>query len=322
MNRSLSFLVLAGLTLAAPGAHAQEETPGFVRTVVPRRAWCLLWNTREYLFRVDAAGSLRTPGTTESAAIDASFDAWRALSRTCSDFAFTRGPDIQNPWVGYDRESDDNENVLTFREVACEDAAPPEDACWVDDTCASTYACWDHGSATIALTTSTFTLSAGHVLDADIELNASERSGAGFLFTTVDSPPCDGPPSTHCVSTDLQNTLTHEIGHVVGLDHVANPGSTMEPTAPPGETHKRSLDEGTAAGFCGIYPRNLPPVQCGEPANISRTFQAVNRGSGLGCGAGAGSLLAPAALLGVLALLRRRQGAGRQGLPPELGKNA
>lgn len=322
MNRSLSLLVLAGLTLTAPEAQAQEETPGFVRTVVPTRPWCLLWNKREYLFRVDASGSLRTPGTTEFAAIDASFDAWRALSRTCSDFAFTRGPDIQKPWVGYDRESDANESVITFREQTCEDAAPPEDACWQEDTCSNTYSCWEHGSATIALTTSTFTLSAGHVLDADIEFNASERAGAGFLFTTVDSPPCDGAPSTHCVATDLQNTLTHEIGHVVGLDHVANPGSTMEPTAPPGETHKRTLDEGTAAGFCGIYPRNLPPVQCGEPANISRTFQAVNRGSGLGCGAGAGGLLAPAALLSVLALLRRRQRAGGLGRPSPPGNDA
>ncbi len=311
MNRSLCLLLLAGLSLAAPESQAQEEPPRFQRTVMPTRPLCLLWNKREYLFRVDASGSARTPGTTEFAAIDASFDSWRALSSTCSDFAFTRGPDVQKPWVGFDRESDDNENVLTFREAACEDAAPPEDACWRDDTCANTYSCWEHGSATIGLTTSTFTLSAGHVLDSDIELNASEHSGAGFLFTTVDSPPCDGPPATNCVSTDLQNTLTHEIGHVVGLDHVANPGSTMEPTAPPGETHKRIIDEGTAAGFCGIYPRNLPPVQCGEPANLSRTFQAVNRGSALGCGAGAGGLSAPA-LLGLLALLRRRPRAGRQ----------
>jgi len=113
VNRSLSLLVLAGLTLTAPEAQAQEETPGFVRTVVPTRPWCLLWNKREYLFRVDASGSLRTPGTTEFAAIDASFDAWRALSRTCSDFAFTRGPDLQNPRVGYDKESKVNENVFT-----------------------------------------------------------------------------------------------------------------------------------------------------------------------------------------------------------------
>ncbi len=320
MNRSLSLLVLAGLALAPPEAQAQQESPGFVRTLVPQRAWCLLWNQRDYLFRVDASGSLRTPGTTEFAAIDASFDAWRALSGTCSDFTFTRGPDIQNPWVGFDKESEDNENVLTFREQDCADAAPPEDACWRDDTCASVYSCWEHGSATIALTTSTFTLAAGHVLDADIEFNASERGG--FFFTTVDSPPCDGPPSSNCVATDLQNTLTHELGHVVGLDHVANPGSTMEPTAPPGETHKRTLDEGTAAGFCGIYPRNLPPVQCGEPANISRTFQAVNSGSALGCGAGAGGLLAPAALLSVLALLRRRQRAGRPGFPSLPGNDA
>jgi hypothetical protein len=313
--RPFSWLALSALVLSATEAGAQD----YQRTLLPGRLSCLVWNARDYVYRLDSAGSLRTPGDTEFAAIEASFSAWRALSGSCSDFTFTRGPDISQPRVGYVQGSPDNENVLTFREEACEDVVPADDPCHEADDCANAYACWDHGPATIGLTTTTFSYRTAYILDADIELNASAGDGKGFFFTTVDSPPCEeGSPSSDCVASDLQNTLTHEIGHVVGLDHVfERPGSTMEPTAPPGETHKRIIDVGSAAGFCSAYPRGLPPTQCGEPPELGRHFQAVGQGSGVaGCGVARGAFL-PAALLGALSLLRRRgRSGGRKGPAP------
>lgn len=303
MRRVLLGLVLAVGALAAPGAGAQS----FVRTAVPDRSFCLVWNTREYVYRLDSAGSLRTPGDTEFPAIEAAFDSWRALSQTCSDFAFTRGPDIQKPRVGYVKDGT-NENVLTFREADCNDVVPPGDPCIDADTCPNVYACWEHGGATIALTTTTFSFRTGYILDADIEFNASDN-GRGFLFTAVDSPPCAGAPATDCVATDIQNTLTHELGHVVGLDHVKTLGSTMESAAMAGETHKRIIDAGSAAGFCSAYPPGLPPTQCGEDPNLGRHIQAVGQGTGMslsGCGAAPGSFVPAAALVGLLALGRRR----------------
>jgi hypothetical protein len=308
VNRSLSWLVLAALALAAPGAEAQT----YRRTLVPGRPFCVLWNIRDFVYRLDAAGSLRTPGDTEFSALEASFSSWQALAGTCSDFTLTRGPDIQNPQVGYLRDSKDNQNVITFREADCNDVVPPEDPCIEADTCANEYACWDHGGATIGLTTTTFSFRTGYILDADIELNAAPN-GRGFLFTTVDSPTCDAVLSSSCVATDLQNTATHEIGHVLGLDHVDVIGATMEPTAPPGETHKRIIDVGSAAGFCDAYPRGLPPIQCGESPDLGRRTQAVSQGPGLapmGCGAAPGTLLPAAALLGLRLLRRRRERAG------------
>jgi hypothetical protein len=52
---------------------------------------------------------------------------------------------------------------------------------------------------------------------------------------------------------DLQNTATHEFGHVFGLSHVSSAFNTMAPTATTGETYKRSLASGDAAGIRAIY---------------------------------------------------------------------
>ena len=52
---------------------------------------------------------------------------------------------------------------------------------------------------------------------------------------------------------DLQNTATHEFGHVYGLDHVGAAYNTMAATATMGETYKRSLASGDANGLRHIY---------------------------------------------------------------------
>jgi len=52
---------------------------------------------------------------------------------------------------------------------------------------------------------------------------------------------------------DLQNVATHEFGHTYGLDHVSAAYNTMAPTATLGETYKRSLASGDAAGLRAIY---------------------------------------------------------------------
>lgn len=307
----MSRLLLMTVALVASSALAQQP---YRRTVVKGEPLCLAWNTREYVYHYDPAGSERTPGDTEFAAMEASFDTWRALSSTCSDYAFVRGADMPSPRVGYVKSSDENpkpanENVILFREVSCVDSVAESDPCWAQKSCGNDYQCWDHGDGVIGLTTSTFSTRTGHVLDADIELNGSQPGGStGFLFTTVNSPPCEGNVSTSCVAVDLQNTLTHEIGHVVGLDHVLTPGSTMEATAPPGETHKRILDVGSAEGFCTIYPRGLPPTQCLEPVEQGQALVAEGR---LGCSSAPAALL-PVALLSAWALRSRRRRAGQR----------
>jgi hypothetical protein len=52
---------------------------------------------------------------------------------------------------------------------------------------------------------------------------------------------------------DLQNTSTHEAGHVYGLAHVQASFNTMDASAATGETYKRSLASGDIAGAHAIY---------------------------------------------------------------------
>src|SRR5262249_23320756 len=59
----------------------------------------------------------------------------------------------------------------------------------------------------------------GEILDADTELN-----GVDFQFGVfaVDPMQCSVRPC----SMDIQNTLTHEFGHTIGLDHTCYNGET------------------------------------------------------------------------------------------------
>jgi hypothetical protein len=284
-------LVLFAAVLVSGVAQAQP----WLRTVANTGGTspvCVTWSHRDVTYVVDAAGSAKTPGDTEFVAIDAAFHAWQALSDGCSDFTFTAGPRVSNPQAGVNTPAS---NVVTFREKTCADpgVVPAGSPCLGDLSCANAFRCWDHLDTTIALTTVSYLTKSGVVTDADIELNA-----ASFLFTTVDSPPCSGTAAPTCVATDLQNTMTHEIGHLVGFDHVGNPGSTMLATAPTGEISKRVIDPGTAEGFCSTYPKGEPPTSC----DVTASHHLVGSGT---CSSASG-LSGWALLMTVLRHRRRR----------------
>lgn len=269
---------------------------------------CVTWSVRKVTYRMDVAGSARTPVEAEFTAVDNAFAAWQALANTCSDFEFVRGPRIMNPKVGKGSEQD---NVITFREENCRDAVPLTDPCQSDGSCGNVHRCWENGDATIALTTSTYSTRTGIVFDSDIEFNAGKSSeGTRFLFTTISSPPCaEGMETAFCTAYDIQNTATHEIGHLVGLDHVSGNTSTMAPTAVLADLSKRVIDPGTGAGFCGTYPKGKPPVPCDELAQLKSKIIARNTGTlGVSCAA---APVEPLFFAGVAIWARRRRRAAR-----------
>ena len=234
------------LVLAAACTCGTPAPAPYVRSHVNAEASlpCLYWARRAITYRIDPGLSARTPGDTERAAVDAAFASWQAAANGCSDLTFTA--------------SDTSDNDVVWRERGCTGVVPPNHVCHQDGTCADTFGCWDLDDQTLAITTVTYSRSSGVLLEADIQLN-----GASWLYTTVDAPKCpNDAPATDCVATDVQNTVTHEVGHLLGFDHAQVVGSTMQATAPPGETSKRAIDEGTREGLCAVYPRTGETPVC------------------------------------------------------------
>jgi hypothetical protein len=236
--------------LAVLAACNKPPAPAFVQRHVDNDSTkpCLAWVDRHFVYRVDPALSPRTAGDKGRAAVSAAFASWQAVAASCSDFTYTE--DAGAP-----------DNLVIWRQTSCASAAPSGDPCFTDGTCDDKYGCWDGDTMTLAVTSLTYSRSNGAIERAEIQLD-----GLDFLFTNVDSPPCqENAQSTACVASDIQNTLTHELGHVIGLDHTNAPGSTMAPTSPVGETSKRVIDMGTAQGFCTIYPRGAATPSCLTP---------------------------------------------------------
>ncbi len=97
----------------------------------------------------------------------------------------------------------------------------------------------------------------------------------------------DGAPHPGC--DDLQNTLSHEVGHLVGLGHSSLGSAVMFAATHPGEISKRTLTGDDVAGIDALY--------AGAPSAAE---------AGAGCSTGAGPAASWLVLLG-LAVLRRRR---------------
>jgi len=298
---------LAALVLAAPAA------PAYVRTETqPGSGIYLFWGSRGHNFQIDALGTPDVPGTSALDAIRNSFATWEAAS--CTDLLFPEVVPLEegDRRIGYFPGSF-NRNLILFRVRRCDAAqvVPAGDPCLSQGGCSNKYDCWDRGGAVIATTVTTFSASTGQIFDADIEINdAPSANGSKFTFTTVDSPPCPpGGPVVSCVSIDVQNTVTHEAGHSLGLAHSADPTATMAATAPAGETAKRVLHADDLAGICAIYPRGAQ-----TSTSLGGSIRLEPAG-GCGCSSEGGLASAVWSLaLVVLARLRTRR------VQPEDGK--
>lgn len=96
----------------------------------------------------------------------------------------------------------------------------------------------------LAITVLTFDRDAGQILDADIVVNGEHR------FGIVDA--MDGTEARRVY--DIQNVLTHELGHFLGLgeDYDDNT-ATMYAYSLPGETNKRHLNTRDSATIERLY---------------------------------------------------------------------
>jgi len=249
-------------------------------------------------------------------AMTAAVSAWSnedPTNATCSflSLGLTMRPETEVPPVA----AHDEINVIALR-----------DGCW---TCICSMTkdgrqdCHERGE--LALTT-VWSRPCGEIVEADVEVNA-EISATDFSWADlVIHPDLRGDGQNF---HDLQNALTHEMGHLIGLDHTCylqppapldNTGTpipdcasappdvlatTMFPSANPGDIDKRDLAPDDQNAVCEIYPAAQDPKTCSPGETEPKGCSCATGGEPVAA-LGPFVMLA-AALLAVRA--RRRRGA-------------
>jgi hypothetical protein len=121
---------------------------------------------------------------------------------------------------------------------------------------------WEHDPGELALTFAQRDSRTGVILEADIVVNAVDHAWGG-------------PGGGEGGSYDLQNVLTHEIGHALGLRHLSELDATMFPSIQPGEQLKRDLAasdvDALTALYAGVELTERPTEPAGGCAQVDGT---------------------------------------------------
>jgi MYXO-CTERM domain-containing protein len=282
----------------------------FVRTEATKTRVQLAWESGCAQLFFDSAGTTHVEGDLEFEEMQRVLTRWRHDVQDCSFFNLQYEGLIDSE-VGLD-----GVNVVKFREERwCRPATDEEPE-----------ECYDANAA--ALTTLHFIDDRssdrnGTLLDADVEFNAINFTVAIDHQSTVENGPCE---------SDLANTFTHEIGHLMGLDHTCWSGSGVQLTDDEGvpllecsrgealpekireatmyafqdcaETKKASPAADDIAGVCAIYPIEDDPSEC-RAADLNPGGCCAVAGAERGAGSGSAWLLGLAGLM-LLAVRRRR----------------
>lgn len=305
--------VARAVTIDAPALPAGAI--GFVNTRTHNSGAPLHWASGCVFLAMDERGTSQIDD--EIDVIESVLSTWRQATSGCS-YLDLRFDGTTDGAVRFD-----GDNVIVFREDRwcrpASDDAPEE--------------CYNPSAA--AITTLFFVDDPDNprdaeIVDADIELN-------GVQFAISSGGQSRG--SATCLA-DLANTLTHEVGHLMGLDHTCWDGTGERPVdgdgapvpsctptsaLPPevteatmfnfqscGETKKASPEADDIAGVCSLYPLADDPGECkradvGESGGCCAVAPGRARGPRGGAGGGLETLIAGIALLA----LRRRGGNGR-----------
>lgn len=262
-------VMVAGVVPASP-----RQAAAFERAAVDGKpSTYLFWPARTIAYYLNKRGSADLAIKEVVGAVRRSFFSW--ASPSCTDleprFMGLDGGEQTNLTLG-EGEAPDRKNLLIWRE----DQWPPAGV--TDGTITKDMA---------AVTTLSYDADSGAIIDADIDLN-----GHDFFWTTSDDQMQR--------SRDVQNIVTHEVGHLLGLAHSKNAEATMFAMTEDAELKKRTLEQDDLDGICAIYPYGSWTPQ-GQ----------VGGGCDLWGGAAEPTALAVPALALLLLVLRRRRGSYR-----------
>jgi MYXO-CTERM domain-containing protein len=281
--------------------------PNYVRTGPTDRGNYLKWESGCVFVTVDSPGTAAITGDAEFAIVEESINTWNSATRTPScSYLNVMSAGRKSGEVGNDKI-----NLIKFRDTEwCRPATDKE-----AKKC--------HPAAAAGITTATYINDPesdrdGAIIDADIELN-----GVNFAISvggvSNSRQPC---------KSELQNTLTHELGHLLGLEHPCrvsgekervddkrNPvplcdeldtvseeqrqailNATMFNFQQCGEATKESLSADDIRAICEVYPVANDPGTCSP-------VPKPEAGCCSASGAPGGSFL----LAGMAALLLRRR---------------
>jgi len=195
--------------------------------------------------------------------------------------------------------------------------------------------CTAYDPSALAITSVFVNTRDGRIRDGDIEVNAKY-----FVWANLDDSSGAAPDPRDL--QDLQNALTHEMGHLIGLDHTCygagdrprpnddtgqpipdcNKASTeirettMFASADKGDVSKRTLAADDQKAVCEIYPVVQDPLNCPAaslPGNPGGGCDCAAAGMGQAMPGGdqrAPALVAGLALGAVLLRKRRRRASG------------
>lgn len=235
----------AGLMVAAfaPDAAAFERTKtcnsyGTYECKPGENPKPIEWPVRCVKYRINEDGSEQFGSTDGKISdrlknlVEQAFQSWN--DPDCAGFAMVNGGLTSNDRARYKQNQgiEGNMNLVVWRD----DSWP-----------------YQRSRAAFALTSVTYDSNEAVITDADIEINSANYDFAHLQKSQVGSDNA---------KVDLLNTLTHEVGHFVGLDHPNNPDATMYGKAPPGEIQKRNLSQDDVRGLCTIYPTRDQNVSC------------------------------------------------------------
>ncbi len=239
----------------------------FVRTGPTKAGHYLFWESGCIFVTVDGDGTKEIAGDAEFPVVDTCIATWNDDVASCSYIQVMSQGEKSGLEVGNDKI-----NLIKFRDASwCRPA--------VDDDPARCYSPAAAGITTAVFVDDGSSSRDGAIVDADIEIN-----GVDFAIAL------DGVSlGTATCQAELANTLTHEMGHLHGLEHtclasgdppridnLGNPvpacadasgdpaivDATMYNFQDCGETKKETLEADDINAICTIYPTASDPKTC------------------------------------------------------------